>query len=273
MEGKTARGHPSREAGRQRASFEVRRVWEKRGGSEGGVERGTSLVGEAGRQAGGNASAPPSCEVPPSLLGKGCSGFTPGRAAAQRAKERRAGQVDCQPRAGFFAWRKRTRGCLHPLLCRFSALPSRLWRFAMPFPSDRLSLALLLAVVTRPGLAGPVSTCDANGSLYFVGEWYSLDSDHCIQCECTAEGPACARTDCAALPPACIHVSHYPSDCCPRCERIGCEHRGQVYELGQHFQVRQANEGGVGEWDEKPTGNIKARDGWVAASLNVCGPL
>uniref|UniRef100_A0A670XQJ3 VWFC domain-containing protein n=1 Tax=Pseudonaja textilis TaxID=8673 RepID=A0A670XQJ3_PSETE len=111
-------------------------------------------------------------------------------------------------------------------------------------PLERLSLALLLAALggTQPGLAGPVSTCDANGSLYFRGEWYSLDSDPCIQCECTAEGPACARTDCAALPPACIHVSHYPGDCCPRCERVGCEHRGQVYELGQHFQVRQANE-------------------------------
>lgn len=138
------------------------------------------------------------------------------------------------------AWRKADSGVF---ATRFSALPSRPWSFAMPFPL--LSLASLLAMVTRPGLAGPVSTCDANGSLYFLGEWYSLDSDHCIQCECTAEGPACARTDCAALPPACIHVSHYPGDCCPRCERVGCEHRGQVYDLGQHFQVRQANERGV----------------------------
>ncbi|XP_063153858.1 von Willebrand factor C domain-containing protein 2-like [Candoia aspera] len=112
----------------------------------------------------------------------------------------------------------------------------------MPLSFERLSLALLLAVVARPGLAGPVSTCDANGSLYFVGEWYSLDSDHCIQCECTAEGPACARTDCAALPPACIHVSHYPGDCCPRCERVGCEHRGQVYQLGQHFQPSECEQ-------------------------------
>ncbi|XP_032073275.1 von Willebrand factor C domain-containing protein 2-like [Thamnophis elegans] len=110
----------------------------------------------------------------------------------------------------------------------------------MPFPL--LSLALLLARVTRPGLAGPVSTCDANGSLYFLGEWYSLENDHCIQCECTAEGPACARMDCAALPPACIHVSHYPGDCCPRCERVGCEHREQVYDLGQYFQPSECEQ-------------------------------
>lgn len=116
------------------------------------------------------------------------------------------------------------------------ALPCNL---AMPFPLAQLRLALLLTLGPTVGLAGPVSTCDANGSLYYVGEWYFLNNDHCTQCECTAEGPACARTDCTALPPACIHVSHYPSDCCPRCERVGCEHRGQVYELGQHFQVRR----------------------------------
>lgn len=123
------------------------------------------------------------------------------------------------------------RASLCPGGCRLS--------LAMPFPSlPQLSLALMLTLGPIPALAGPVSTCDANGSLYYVGEWYFLDSDHCTQCECTPEGPACARTDCTALPPACIHVSHYPSDCCPRCERVGCEHRGQVYELGQHFQVR-----------------------------------
>ncbi|KAJ7332831.1 hypothetical protein JRQ81_015011 [Phrynocephalus forsythii] len=105
-----------------------------------------------------------------------------------------------------------------------------------------LLLLLLSSSVPTPGLAGPVNTCDANGSLYYVGEWYFLDSDHCTQCECTAEGPACARTECSALPPACVHVSHYPSDCCPRCERVGCEHRGQVYELGQHFQPSECEQ-------------------------------
>ncbi|ROL44544.1 von Willebrand factor C domain-containing protein 2-like [Anabarilius grahami] len=80
------------------------------------------------------------------------------------------------------------------------------------------------------------TTCEANGSVYYVGEWYFLDSDHCTQCECTADGSACARTECTSLPAACIHVSHYPTDCCPRCEKIGCEHGGEVYELGQQFQ-------------------------------------
>ncbi|GAA6071587.1 von Willebrand factor C domain-containing protein 2-like [Tachysurus ichikawai] len=87
-------------------------------------------------------------------------------------------------------------------------------------------------------VAAQDGTCEANGSVYYVGEWYFLDSEHCTQCECTAEGAVCARTECTALPAACIYVSHYPSDCCTRCERIGCEHRGQVYDLGQNFQVR-----------------------------------
>lgn len=82
------------------------------------------------------------------------------------------------------------------------------------------------------------TTCEANGSVYYVGEWYFLDSDPCTQCECTAEGSACARTECTTLPAACIHVSHYPTDCCPRCEKIGCEYGGEVYELGQQFQVK-----------------------------------
>lgn len=81
-------------------------------------------------------------------------------------------------------------------------------------------------------------TCEDNGSVYFVGEWYFLDSDHCTQCECNAEGSVCSRTECTSLPAACIHVSHYPTDCCPRCEKIGCEYRGVVYDLGQNFQVR-----------------------------------
>ncbi|KAF7706089.1 hypothetical protein HF521_019343 [Silurus meridionalis] len=41
--------------------------------------------------------------------------------------------------------------------------------------------------------------------------------------------------------PACIHVSRYPSDCCARCERIGCEYRGEVYDLGQKFQPSEVN--------------------------------
>lgn len=101
-------------------------------------------------------------------------------------------------------------------------------------------LALLLCAHTAIGfsLAGQQeSTCEENGSIYFVGEWYFLDSDHCTQCECTVEGPVCSRTECTALPAACIHVSHYPTDCCPRCEKIGCEYRGVVYDLGQNFQV------------------------------------
>lgn len=103
-------------------------------------------------------------------------------------------------------------------------------------------LALLLCAQAASGfsVAGQQeSTCEANGSIYFVGEWYFLDSDHCTQCECTAEGSACSRTECTSLPAACIHVSHYPTDCCPRCEKIGCEYRGVVYELGQNFQVRR----------------------------------
>lgn len=102
-------------------------------------------------------------------------------------------------------------------------------------------LALLLYAQAASGfsVAGQQeSTCEANGSIYFVGEWYFLDSDHCTQCECTAEGSSCSRTECTSLPAACIHVSHYPTDCCPRCEKIGCEYRGVVYELGQNFQVR-----------------------------------
>ncbi|KAG7329912.1 hypothetical protein KOW79_006134 [Hemibagrus wyckioides] len=78
--------------------------------------------------------------------------------------------------------------------------------------------------------------CEANGSVYYVGEWYILHSEHCTQCECTAKGPVCARTECTALPDACIHVSHYPTECCPRCEEIGCEYQGEVYEFGQNFQ-------------------------------------
>lgn len=107
-------------------------------------------------------------------------------------------------------------------------------------------VALLLCAQAACGfsVAGQQeSTCEANGSLYFVGEWYFLDSDHCTQCECTAEGSACSRTECTSLPAACIHVSHYPTDCCPRCERIGCEYRGVVYELGHSFQVRPPGTG------------------------------
>lgn len=103
-------------------------------------------------------------------------------------------------------------------------------------------LALLLCAQASYGfsVAGlQDSTCEDNGSLYFVGEWYFLDSDHCTQCECTTEGSACSRTECSSLPAECIHVSHYPTDCCPRCEKIGCEYRGVVYELGQNFQVSQ----------------------------------
>ncbi|XP_029473681.1 von Willebrand factor C domain-containing protein 2-like [Rhinatrema bivittatum] len=109
-----------------------------------------------------------------------------------------------------------------------------------------LSLWLLLLLAPRgsrgSALAGQPGTCEANGSLYYAGEWYFLDSDPCTQCECTAEGPACARTECAALPAACMHVSHYPSDCCPRCEKIGCEHRGRVYELGEAFQPSECEQ-------------------------------
>ncbi|MEQ2210903.1 hypothetical protein XENOCAPTIV_021644, partial [Xenoophorus captivus] len=100
--------------------------------------------------------------------------------------------------------------------------------------------ALLLCTQAALGfsLAGQQeSTCEANGSIYYLGEWYFLDSDPCTQCECTAEGSVCARTECTSLPAACIHVSHYPTDCCPRCEKIGCEYRGVVYELGQNFQT------------------------------------
>lgn len=106
-------------------------------------------------------------------------------------------------------------------------------------------LALLLCAQAGFGfsVAGQQeSTCEANGSIYYVGEWYFLDSDHCTQCECTAEGSACARTECTSLPAACIHVSHYPTDCCPRCEKIGCEYRGVVYELGQNFQPSECEQ-------------------------------
>lgn len=101
-----------------------------------------------------------------------------------------------------------------------------------------LTLALCAQVGSGFSVSGQQeNTCEANGSTYYLGEWYFLDSDHCTQCECTAEGSVCARTECTSLPAACIHVSHYPSDCCPRCEKIGCEYRGVVYELGQNFQV------------------------------------
>lgn len=110
-------------------------------------------------------------------------------------------------------------------------------------PTPRLLLLALsawcgcLPVASAAAVAHQTGrTCRANGSVYYVGEWFFPDADHCTQCECTTEGPACARTECAALPPACVHVSHYPSDCCPRCERVGCEYRGHVYELGHKFQ-------------------------------------
>ena len=114
----------------------------------------------------------------------------------------------------------------------------------------RSLVALLLCVQPQSALgyavagvaAGHENTCEANGSVYYVGEWYFLDSDHCTQCECTIEGSACARTECTSLPAACIHVSHYPTDCCPRCEKIGCEYRGEVYDLGQNFQVGSSRE-------------------------------
>ncbi|TNN41415.1 von Willebrand factor C domain-containing protein 2-like [Liparis tanakae] len=112
-------------------------------------------------------------------------------------------------------------------------------RLAMERSLRAAVLALLLCAQAGYGfsVAGQQdSTCEDNGSLYFVGEWYFLDSDHCTQCECTTEGSACSRTECSSLPAACIHVSHYPTDCCPRCEKIGCEYRGVVYELGQNFQ-------------------------------------
>lgn len=113
-------------------------------------------------------------------------------------------------------------------------------RLAITRTARTAALALLLCAHAAAGfsVAGQQeSTCEENGSIYFVGEWYFLDSDHCTQCECTAEGPMCSRTECTSLPAACIHVSHYPTDCCPRCEKIGCEYRGVVYELGQNFQV------------------------------------
>ncbi|XP_047224240.1 von Willebrand factor C domain-containing protein 2-like [Girardinichthys multiradiatus] len=105
--------------------------------------------------------------------------------------------------------------------------------------------ALLLCTQAALGfsLAGQQeNTCEANGSIYYLGEWYFLDSDPCTQCECTAEGSVCARTECTSLPAACIHVSHYPTDCCPRCEKIGCEYRGVVYELGQNFQPSECEQ-------------------------------
>lgn len=110
-------------------------------------------------------------------------------------------------------------------------------------PVSFLHLCLTLVICGQCAVAFSVAgqqetTCEANGSVYYVGEWYFLDSDHCTQCECTAEGSACARTECTSLPSACIHVSHYPTDCCPRCEKIGCEYGGEVYELGQQFQVK-----------------------------------
>uniref|UniRef100_A0A4W5PS02 VWFC domain-containing protein n=1 Tax=Hucho hucho TaxID=62062 RepID=A0A4W5PS02_9TELE len=80
-----------------------------------------------------------------------------------------------------------------------------------------------MTVNTKLSLAGQENTCDANGSVYSVGEWYFLDSDHCTQCECTTEG-------------------HYPTDCCPRCEKIGCEYRREVYELGQKFQPSECEQ-------------------------------
>nr|XP_033771083.1 von Willebrand factor C domain-containing protein 2-like [Geotrypetes seraphini] len=105
-----------------------------------------------------------------------------------------------------------------------------------------LALCLLLGGPGGRALTSQAGTCEANGSMYYEGEWYFLDSDPCTQCKCTAEGAACGQTECSALPPACIHVSHYPGDCCPRCEKIGCEHRGEVYELGQHFQPSECEQ-------------------------------
>lgn len=109
--------------------------------------------------------------------------------------------------------------------------------YSMGVMHSVLSLLFCVQFGLSFSVAGHENTCDANGSVYYVGEWYFLESDHCTQCECTTEGSSCARTECTSLPAACIHVSHYPTDCCPRCEKIGCEYRGVVYELGQNFQV------------------------------------
>ncbi|CAB1317520.1 unnamed protein product [Coregonus sp. 'balchen'] len=100
--------------------------------------------------------------------------------------------------------------------------------YSMGVMRSVLSLLFCVQFGLSFSVAGHENTCDANGSVYYVGEWYFLESDHCTQCECTTEGSSCARTECTSLPAACIHVSHYPTDCCPRCEKIGCEYRGVV---------------------------------------------
>ncbi|XP_010889650.2 von Willebrand factor C domain-containing protein 2-like [Esox lucius] len=115
-------------------------------------------------------------------------------------------------------------------------------RYSMWITPFVLTLLLYAPFGLAFTVAGQENTCDANGSVYYVGEWYFLDSDHCTQCECTTEGSSCARTECTSLPAACIHVSHYPTDCCPRCEKIGCEYRGEVYELGQNFQPSECEQ-------------------------------
>ncbi|XP_043555003.1 von Willebrand factor C domain-containing protein 2-like [Chiloscyllium plagiosum] len=115
---------------------------------------------------------------------------------------------------------------------------------SMSVQAGQLLFSLLLALLGGHSLAFSMPrTCEANGRVYYVGEWYTLELDPCSQCECTLAGPVCTpHTECGPLPPACIHVSHYPSDCCPRCERIGCEYRGAVYELGQPFQPSECEQ-------------------------------
>ncbi|XP_065265334.1 von Willebrand factor C domain-containing protein 2-like [Emys orbicularis] len=108
-------------------------------------------------------------------------------------------------------------------------------------------LLLLLLAAALPGeeaaaAAGPAAPCEAGGRRYSAGERFVPPGEPCSRCECTARGPACARAPCPALPPACIHVSRYPAACCPRCERVGCEHRGRVYGLGQRFQPSECEQ-------------------------------
>uniref|UniRef100_A0A8C8LVM5 VWFC domain-containing protein n=1 Tax=Oncorhynchus tshawytscha TaxID=74940 RepID=A0A8C8LVM5_ONCTS len=73
-----------------------------------------------------------------------------------------------------------------------------------------MSLLFCVQVGLAFSVAGQENTCDANGSVYNVGEWHFLDSDHCMQTECTS------------LPTACIHV--------------------KVYELGQKFQPSECEQ-------------------------------
>jgi high-affinity nickel permease len=51
--------------------------------------------------------------------------------------------------------------------------------YSMGILRSVMSLLFCVQVGLAFSVAGQENTCDANGSVYYVGEWHFLDSDHC----------------------------------------------------------------------------------------------